>query len=469
MIRKARPMMMPSSHVVVVMSMQQLMLWSVVVAVGVVLVATMANHQPIISVEGAVVVETTITLTSTDGLSSNADTTSTRYDTVTRTVPAAVATEDGTNPHPSDMTESSKSSGTIEDKENGDGSDHAHVHVDEEGKGEHGDFVVPQLRPGEIQHVRWRDNNDIVAPNTYQVGLSSQIRDVLLDYADRTGVTHYMEQLTFRGSPLRPGKSSTVQLHYSKMQKEQQQRQRQHLRYSDNDSDNAVNDDDDDEILTWFITRPPANWNGDMHWMSPNDDKSQRTYLEALGNAGFDDILESLGRHFNFTGLVCYQVTFIAVSKCSEGHLHTDFKNTHPDKNQSNAFNVIIPLLIPSSSNSGHANKLSAGLELASRPTNPDSDIVETGYMNYRYGVAAMLGDDSDHATAPVDHEGEMRLAATIYVADVNIENYNKIPSNQAYPPIKLHPELLLEMKGRDWHPTDPTRRLPKAISLKEK
>ena len=67
------------------------------------------------------------------------------------------------------------------------------------------------------------------------------------------------------------------------------------------------------------------------------------------------------------------------------------------------------------------------------------------------------------HATSAVDYrvKREMRLAATIYIADVNEENVKSIQDQytQVYPP-KDH-ELLLSWAGRHWRPDDPSVKLP--------
>lgn len=68
------------------------------------------------------------------------------------------------------------------------------------------------------------------------------------------------------------------------------------------------------------------------------------------------------------------------------------------------------------------------------------------------------------HATSAVDYrfQKEMRLAATVYIADVNEQNVRAIQDQytQAYPP--KDPELLLSWSGRHWRPDDPSAKLPR-------
>lgn len=75
----------------------------------------------------------------------------------------------------------------------------------------------------------------------------------------------------------------------------------------------------------------------------------------------------------------------------------------------------------------------------------------------------SFTGDDSWHGTSAVDYrvEKDMRLAATIYIADVRESNVDSIMKDytQAYPP-RDH-DLLLSWAGRHWRRDDPNHRLP--------
>lgn len=75
-----------------------------------------------------------------------------------------------------------------------------------------------------------------------------------------------------------------------------------------------------------------------------------------------------------------------------------------------------------------------------------------------------MMGDDAYHATSSVDYRPrkEMRLAATVYIADVNEDNVEDIMAQytQAFPPNDR--DLLMSWAGRHWRPDDPSVKLPK-------
>ena len=395
-------------------------------------------------------------------------------------------------------------------------------------------FDVSPLAPNEIQHVKWSDNYEVVSPNTYRIGLSPRIRQGLLEYANRAGVIEFMEQKTFGGMSERPDTQRSVDLPYNKRHKdghktstspdEDNNKDKGRDRNDDVDEEDGINNNNNDtNYLRWYVNRPSPKWKSDMHWLSPGGPETQSTFLQALGDAGFDDVLDSIGRKLfsgvvadddtpappttrttttitaaatttttssqTSNGLVAYQLTFIGVSECSQGFMHDDFTNTHPEPNMTRAFNIIIPLIIPEeeendesgASSAAGANgngsqqpprgpTMPAGLELASRQYAEDGTMFnEVGFLKYRYDEAVMLGDDSGHATSPVYHKNAMRLAATIYIADVNEGNYKNFPCNQPYPPVQTNPRLLLDIAGRDWHPTDPTRRLPKRSDMERK
>jgi hypothetical protein len=68
------------------------------------------------------------------------------------------------------------------------------------------------------------------------------------------------------------------------------------------------------------------------------------------------------------------------------------------------------------------------------------------------------------HATSAIDYRmsKEFRLAATVYVADINEENVDAIMNHytQPYPP--KNRDTLLGWAGTHWKKDDPTASLPK-------
>jgi hypothetical protein len=113
-----------------------------------------------------------------------------------------------------------------------------------------------------------------------------------------------------------------------------------------------------------------------MHYITPDDDRSNNDFLSALGEAGFDQVLQGLGTYFGLDGIICYYLSFIAVSHCWGSFPHVDANAT-----DGKAFNMIFPVL--------QANESTPELMLGEDHFGP---IV----IPYRYEpeAAIVLGDD---------------------------------------------------------------------------
>jgi len=275
-----------------------------------------------------------------------------------------------------------------------------------------GDFVyVENIQPAQIEPIRWAGNpSEIVTDYAFQVGLPPELMPTLLQYCDEMGITQAFEDLVIHDKPLHPGKDVGLKL----------------------------------KDLNWYVQRPAKHWKSNMHWISPLDKESQDDYLKVLSKGGFDKILQAIGERFNLEGLVAYHITFIGVSHCDEGYDHYDFTETG-----GRGFNVIIPLI------------------LADNYTTPELDISNdqiVGSYKYQYGAASMLGDEAYHATAAVDYRAskQMRVAATVYVADIQQSNIDTIMEDytQKYP-LKGDYEFLLSLAGTHWKRDDASVRLP--------
>jgi len=279
-----------------------------------------------------------------------------------------------------------------------------------------GEFLPTPLGPGEIDNIRWKETGDIVTPWAFRMGLTKSVRNVLLEYCEKMGIIDVLRHVTVEGNGLKPGEETTLQL------------------------------DGDD----WYLQRPDSYWHSNLHWLSPAANPAHENYLQALGVAGFDEMLQALGEYLDMDGLVAFHVTFIAVSEATKGYMHKDVDNT-----QAKTYNIIVPLILASETTP----------ELDVQDINaPDDDRIWIGRYRYEYEIAALMGDGAMHGTSAVDYRKnkEMRLAATIYVADVNEANADRIMADytQAYPPQDR--ELLMSWAGRHWKPDDPSAKLPK-------
>jgi hypothetical protein len=213
-----------------------------------------------------------------------------------------------------------------------------------------GDFIPSPLKPGEMEVIRWADSGDIVTPNAHRLGFDSRFRETLLDYCNKLGITDYFRHVTIGGNAAPIGTDTYI----------------------------TLNGDQ------WFLQRPDSNWRSNLQWISPGDEKSQQSYVEALSAAGFDDILAKIGENLGMDGLVAFHVTFIGVSHSTEGFMHYDVTETGRK-----AFNIIIPLIL--------ANETGPELDLQSSDYDKVDDDGEPLHGRYRYelDVASMMGDDA--------------------------------------------------------------------------
>jgi hypothetical protein len=278
-----------------------------------------------------------------------------------------------------------------------------------------GDFITDGLKLNQLEKIKWKTNGQIVTPNAYIMHHNPKIRETLLEYCNRMGITERFRDLTYRGNALPAEADANIQL----------------------------------EGLNWYIQRPSPHWKSNMHWISPLDAAAHENYLHTLSAAGFDEVLQAIGEQLGMDGLACYHLTFIGVSHCTKGYIHKDFSDSG-----AKVYNVMIPLLL--------ANETGPELDLQ----NENDETV--GRLRYNYDVASLVGDDAYHGTSAVDYRvnKEMRMVASIYVADIREDNVEAIMKDytQKYPP-ENRPDILMNMAGIHWKRNDPTVTLPKPPS----
>ena len=210
------------------------------------------------------------------------------------------------------------------------------------------------------------------------------------------------------------------------------------------------------EGYNWMVQRPRSHWASNMHWTSPADETAHDDYLRVLSAGGFDQVLETVGTCFELEALSAYHLSFIGVSHCAKGFIHTDVDNSGRK-----AFNMIIPLVLQDEE---------PELEILS------DDETMTRFYRYKYNVASMMGDGALHATASCDYRGNvdrvdaksstrMRLAATVYIGDITPNNVNQLllSLTQAYPPVG-DAQHLLDRAGSHWSKSNSSKKLPLPI-----
>jgi len=78
--------------------------------------------------------------------------------------------------------------------------------------------------------------------------------------------------------------------------------------------------------------------------------ESHKQFIVALGEAGFDQVLQAMGRYFELRKLLCFYPSLIAVSHASGSYMHSDSDH---DK----IWNIIFPLIqAPSATNESEIN-----------------------------------------------------------------------------------------------------------------
>ena len=270
-------------------------------------------------------------------------------------------------------------------------------------------LYLNQLQPNEMGHVAFH-NGTRLTDYLYAIGFAPRLRETLYAFVEKNGILKAFQDM--EKNPLDEGKSSTK----------------------------AMQDG------LWHVQRPDDRWHSNMHWIIPAEEKTQLQFLTALGDGGFDDSLDAIGKHLNMEGIVCYHFMFIAVTNCSQGYMHQDFHATN-----GKGFNLIIPLLLKEDS----VPELDVWVD----------ETEATIGLKYQYDMGFMLGDDAYHGTSAIDYTGtgKMRMMATVYLADINEDNVDAIMNayTQEYPPASR--SRLLAQRGEHWRKPN---RLPRSVPV---
>lgn len=273
-----------------------------------------------------------------------------------------------------------------------------------------GDFVMPKkkLEAGEMFPIIWRDGGSTATPYAFQVSIPPELTTELLNYCNDLGMTDLFRDLV---------------------------------------GDNPIEAPEDGQgpngrFVTladgnrWYAQRPEQRWTSNMHWIGPADENTHEEYIKVLGKGNFDAVLDGIGKYLGFESLVAYHLTFIAVSHSEKGYIHHD---TH--SSGASAYNVIIPLILD--------DEAMPELEIED-----SEDEYEKGTLKYKIGTASMMGDEAMHGTQACDYREKKgkRMAATVYIADINAANYKQITSGTLTQIFPLPDEdWLWAQRGRHW------------------
>jgi len=268
------------------------------------------------------------------------------------------------------------------------------------------------LKPGETVPLTFAHNGQPVSELAYFVGLPQNFSSHLREYLDKQGMLKFFQRLLYT-EPTEVGDTLYENLAEGR----------------------------------WFVERPHNLWNSNMNWVYPADEVARKSFLRALGAAGFDDVLAGVGEMLGLNGLVCYDNSFLAVTQSDDSYMHTDMEDSGRK-----AFNILIPISMVEQEGDREPE-----LDIESS----DENVVVS--IAYQYDVGVVVGDWTYHKTHAVDYTstGDMRVTASVYCAEFDEDNVDLIR--------RLYDEELphlfgeyMELPIKEWHWRRGEKLLPK-------
>jgi hypothetical protein len=240
---------------------------------------------------------------------------------------------------------------------------------------------VPTLQPGEFQPLTWKHNGKPIAPHMYRLGLPTGFSQHNQAYVERMGIMD-MYQTLLTESPL----ESDDWMIFDGPQ----------------DEENGGREGE------WFALRyMSAAWQFNMHYVAAWDDVARRSFLREMGAAGFDTVLDTLGKAYGLDNMTCFHSSFMGVSHAGQSFTHTDVYATGEK-----GFNIIWPIKVVN----GTRPELNVQTE--------DANVVVA--VHYAYDTAIIMGDWGYHSTNRANYnadDGVFRLVVGAYCAQVDDKN----------------------------------------------
>lgn len=166
------------------------------------------------------------------------------------------------------------------------------------------------------------------------------------------------------------------------------------------------------------------------------DEAAFEETLQVLKRGGFDTVLDAIGSEFKNDSLMITAMGFIVVSHSKDARRHADDSGV-----QGRFLDILFPLVLLESD----ASQLFIGDEKDAKRMAP---------YNFTKNRAVLMSGDTDHATGDCDYreKKEMRVAVSIYIADLNEEIAKVVAGNgTALIPVPDNTEWLMKQKGRLW------------------
>jgi len=154
------------------------------------------------------------------------------------------------------------------------------------------------------------------------------------------------------------------------------------------------------------IKSTSRKFHSNMVWISPANQATHNNLLKHLGSGGFGSILEVLGSSLPnmLDSLTCYQLSFLAVSRCKKMLIHKDFSDMAYQ-----AWNVLISLVM-----------VDSPVSTLGKLVQQSNDKTEKLSLKYEHRVGIGLRDNALHGMAAGEYNNlQYRLMASVYVAKI--------------------------------------------------
>jgi hypothetical protein len=250
-------------------------------------------------------------------------------------------------------------------------------------------LVPHNLRPGEVEVIRWRDTGDIIDDDEiFALGLPKKLLKEFRTYFEEIGILETVHQLLYK---------------------------------------NADADYDSEETKVWTLqdgqkwsVKRADHWETDMVWFDPADEACYERLRSVLRKGGFDRVVQAIARQLNQPALTVHGLGAIFVSRFESSddlhHLHRDVPDT-----RGAFYNILVPIYLP---DSGDASLYIGG----------DDHICSPIYL--KENVATVIGSDSWHGTGECDFTAtqSFRLSMSIWVSEITEDTLATIATDGLSP-----------------------------------
>lgn len=285
---------------------------------------------------------------------------------------------------------------------------------------------------GQVSPMRWEDTGEVIDSRASRVGLPKQLLPTIQSFVKQVRLAEMLKAMLYT-NPCGG---------------------RQGRFYRSNSTD--------DEELLWYAQRPylPTNWDADLHYFSPADEKTYESVLATLFRGGFGTVVEAIGTHFNLDSLAVQGIGFLGVTHCTDGSIHRDFQ-----KLGGKAFNLLLPV----HSVEGSGPELTVAgwkSEPSNKTANEENDddyendddnqefMGTTIKYNDTQNIGMLMGDTTWHGTRECDNRPmkDARIMMNIFLVDITEANVEPIAADMIdIFPVPGMTEWLWAQRGRHW------------------